>query len=183
MRFRIPLHAVLYLTLQGSVISKVWVKQWSTQGQCRVGDNATLHCAIFSDKETLEDCDINWVLLNLSNSKKTVKIMESERYAGRVKVEDKNDTTTTIIIQNQRPNDPEVLCRMDCFVDGLVKRTIGRGDCLKIVESQHAKKSESESSQSLNWLSYFLFAVNILIFIVVTVACSISVRRRLGNKF
>ncbi|XP_035261409.1 uncharacterized protein LOC118220988 [Anguilla anguilla] len=200
MRFGLPFYTLLHLTLHGPVLSRVWVNQWSTLDEYRVGDTATLHCAIFSDKETIEDCDMEWAMLDPNNPDMSIEIRESKLYAGRVSVQSKDDTTT-VIIQNLGLNDTAPLCIIDCFLDGRLKRKIGQGGSLKIVElsDPHGEgwiKNDTEvadqgvdgdwgtvhEEESLAWLSYFLFAVNLLIFLVVTVICSTIMYRRLLRK-
>ncbi|KAG5855813.1 hypothetical protein ANANG_G00000590, partial [Anguilla anguilla] len=114
--FGLPFYTLLDLTLHGPVLSRVWVNQWSTLDEYRVGDTATLHCAIFSDKETIEDCDKEWVMLDPNNPDMSIEIMESKLYAGRVSVQSKDDTTT-VTIRNLGLNDTAPLCIIDCFLE------------------------------------------------------------------
>ncbi|KAJ8287638.1 hypothetical protein COCON_G00002970 [Conger conger] len=94
--FQVQFCSVLYLTLVGPALSRVWVNHWATQDQYRVGDNATLHCTIFSDKETIGYCNTDWVMPNPNKPGGTVDITESELYAGRVTVLDNDNTTTQL---------------------------------------------------------------------------------------
>lgn len=118
---------------QAAALSRVWVNHWSSHHQYKVGDTAILQCEIFSDKETVENCKMSWVILDPNNPDRTMNVMESKLYMGRANVQENNATSTSVTIRDLGLNDTEMPnCSMKCFFDRRLKLKFGIAGIFKI---------------------------------------------------
>ncbi|KAL6471538.1 hypothetical protein MHYP_G00201880 [Metynnis hypsauchen] len=148
--------------------AEVRVNQNTNKDQYTEGDSATFQCNITFDTEIVENCVLEWVIKNPVDSNQIIEMHKLLKYEGRCHI-NSNSTHSSMILESLTTNDTDLfLCAAMCTVDTEFKIIFGNQTKLKV----------KAQIQSHSWLHYLIFAINLLVFIVVTIICVIIVRKR-----